>query len=394
MISDPTAVLLVLAIVVHVAIRLQGRYRLFRSLGSVVVSILTAMALSNIGLLPGRSETYVFLRSTGVSFAIVLILLSVDVRSIIRAGPRMLVAFGIGAAGTAIGATGAGLALNQVLGPETWKLAGQYTGTYTGGGVNFAALARAFDTSADLFSAAIACDVVTTNVWLVACMTIPMLLGPGAKSTTADVDAEKKAAVESPASETGSASKESGSLTHTLTSSVRPILLADAAALGMIAIGLVWFAGRLAPLIPVPEVLILTTLVLLVAQVPAVKTLTGSAVGGNYLLHLFLAGNGAQAVIANIIDLGPAVLYFAATTVAVHGAFIFGIGRLVGIDAVTLAVASQANIGGPASVIALCGTRGYPSSLLPGIAVGLFGYAAGNYLGLAVAMLVRHMVGG
>ena len=60
----------------------------------------------------------------------------------------------------------------------------------------------------------------------------------------------------------------------------------------------------------------------------------------------------------------------------------------------TLAVASQANIGGPASVIALCGTRGYPSSLLPGIAVGLFGYAAGNYLGLAVAMLVRHMVGG
>ena len=394
MISDPTAVLLVLAIVVHVAIRLQGRYRLFRSLGSVVVSILTAMTLSNIGLLPGRSETYVFLRSTGVSFAIVLILLSVDVRSIIRAGPRMLVAFGIGAAGTAIGATGAGLALNQVLGPETWKLAGQYTGTYTGGGVNFAALARAFDTSADLFSAAIACDVVTTNVWLVACMTIPMLLGPGAKSTTADVDAEKKAAVESPASETGSASRESGSLTHTLTSSVRPILLADTAALGMIAIGLVWFAGRLAPLIPVPEVLILTTLVLLVAQVPAVKTLTGSAVGGNYLLHLFLAGNGAQAVIANIIDLGPAVLYFAATTVAVHGAFIFGIGRLVGIDAVTLAVASQANIGGPASVIALCGTRGYPSSLLPGIAVGLFGYAAGNYLGLAVAMLVRHMVGG
>ena len=390
MITDPTAVLLVLAIVVHVAIRLQGRYRLFRSLGSVVVSILTAMTLSNIGLLPGRSETYVFLRSTGVSFAIVLILLSVDVRSIIRAGPRMLVAFGIGAAGTAIGATGAGLALNQVLGPETWKLAGQYTG----GGVNFAALARAFDTSADMFSAAIAGDVVMTNVWLLACMTIPMLLGRGAKSTTADVDAEKQAAVESPASETGSASRESESLSHTLTSSVRPISLADAAALSMIAIGLVWFAGRLATLIPVPDVLILTTLVLLVAQVPAVKTLTGSAVGGNYLLHLFLAGNGAQAVIANIIDLGPAVLYFAATTVAVHGAFIFGIGRLVGIDAVTLAVASQANIGGPASVIALCSTRGYPSSLLPGIAVGLFGYAAGNYLGLAVAMLVRHMVGG
>ena len=50
---------------------------------------------------------------------------------------------------------------------------------------------------------------------------------------------------------------------------------------------------------------------------------------GNYLLHLFLAANGAQSVIANIFRIGPVIFYFAAATVAVHGLMIFGAGRLL-----------------------------------------------------------------
>jgi uncharacterized membrane protein len=134
--------------------------------------------------------------------------------------------------------------------------------------------------------------------------------------------------------------------------------------------------------------------VLLAAQVPAVKELSGSAMWGNYLLHLFLAANGAQSVIANIFVIGPAVFYFALATVAVHGIIIFGIGRLAGIDARTLAVASQANIGGPASAMALAGARGYSNLLLPGIAVGLLGYAMGNYMGAVVGTVIRSYVGG
>ena len=43
------------------------------------------------------------------------------------------------------------------------------------------------------------------------------------------------------------------------------------------------------------------------------------------------------------------------------------------VDVATLAVASQANVGGPASAIALAGARGYADRLLPGAAVGLLG---------------------
>ena len=133
MISDPFAVFLVLAAVVYIAIWLENHVAVFRSLGAALVGILLGLVLSNIVVLPGTSPAYQFLMGTGVNVGIALILLSVDLRSIVQAGPRMLAAFGIGAVGTAAGAITGGLLLSGLVGPETWKLAGQFTGTYTGG---------------------------------------------------------------------------------------------------------------------------------------------------------------------------------------------------------------------------------------------------------------------
>jgi len=410
MITDPFAVLVVLAAVVYLSIVLDEQFRVFRALGSVLVAILLGMALSNAGLLPDTSPTYDFLASSGVSAAIVLILLTVDVRSVFSAGPAMLVAFLIGAAGTAIGASSAALILAGEVGPETWKLAGQYTGTYTGGGVNFAALGRAFGTSSDMFSAAVAADVAITAIWLIACLSLPVLLSRGngassGRSPSADEVhphsagevPDSAAALEADLEEAGAAVGVAGissDLKDALHSTVNPVSLGDGAALVTLSLGLVWLAGVLATAWPVPEVLLLTTMVLLVAQIPAIKQLTGSAMWGNYLLHLFLAANGAQSVIANIFRIGPVIFYFAAATVAVHGLVIFGVGRLLRIDAATLAVASQANVGGPASAMALAGTRGYTDLLLPGIAVGLMGYAVGNYLGYVVGVwLIQPLIG-
>ncbi|MCH7825401.1 MAG: hypothetical protein IH849_11400, partial [Acidobacteria bacterium] len=69
MVTDPFAVLVVLAAVVYGSIQLDRKVKLFRALGSVLVAILLAMALSNAGLLPDRSPTYDFLSSTGGSGA-------------------------------------------------------------------------------------------------------------------------------------------------------------------------------------------------------------------------------------------------------------------------------------------------------------------------------------
>ena len=411
MISDPLAVFLVLAVIVLAALDLEARFPLFRALGAALVGILFGMLLSNTGVLPGESDAYELLMGPGVSMGVVLILLSVDIGSVRQAGPKMLAAFGIGALGTAIGALVGGLSLAGMIGPDTWKLTGQFTGTYTGGGLNFAALAQAFDTPSDLFTAAVAADVIVTAVWMMMCLAVPLLFSRSEARSRAAGGADASVADEAnppvgggadgtvtepqPSASPGSGDPAgSPSLAHSLYSSGRPVPIADTAALVVIAVGAVWLARAIADWVPVlPEILWLTTLALIIAQIPAVKSLSGGAMWGNYLILLFLASNGARSVVANIVEVGPAVFYFAVISVSIHGLVIFGLGRAVGIDAPTLAVASQANVGGPASAMAMASARGYTDRLLPGVAVGLLGYAAGNYAGFAVAALARVLLG-
>ena len=184
MISNPIAVLLVLSASVYLSLRLEERFRPFRAMGAALVALLSGVLWSNSGLLPGESSVYDFFVGTGVQSGVVLILLSVNVASLRQAGPRMLAAFGLGAAGTVVGAVTAGFILFPQIGEETWKLAGQYTGTYIGGGLNFAALGQALGTSSDLYSAAVAADVILTAFWMAICLTVPVLLGKPKQSSS------------------------------------------------------------------------------------------------------------------------------------------------------------------------------------------------------------------
>lgn len=377
MITDPTAIFAVLAGIVALALALERRWHLFRSFGAAFIGILLGMVLSNTGVLPGRSPAYDFLVGPAVSAGIVLILLSVDVRTIVKAGPTMLAAFAIGAVGSMVGAAVAALTLARQVGPETWKLAGQYAATYTGGGANFAAVGAALGTSGDLFAAGVAADVIVTAVWMAICLTVPVLLAR-ARGTADEI-------VDRP---------DVGEAGGRLYATLGTVEILDVALLAVIALGTLWASAALGRVLPgLPSVLWLTTIALVLAQIPQVQRIRGAGVIGNWLILLFLASNGAKSVVANIIAVGPPVMWFALTTVAVHGVIIFGVGMLVRLDPRTLAVASQANVGGSASAMALASARGWASDLLPGVAVGLLGNAVGNYLGIAVAVVVRGWLG-
>ena len=393
MITAPAAVFFLLAAAVALAIVLEQRTRTFRALGSALVGILLGMLLSNLGIIPGESAAYDFLGGPAVSAGIILILLTVDVRSVAQAGPTMFAAFVIGAIGSALGASISALLLADAIGPETWKLAGQYTATYTGGGVNFAAVGSALDTSGELFAAGIAADVTMTAIWMAACLTVPVLFASLDRGAPKSGSAKVADPVES-GDDSAAGDADAATLHEMLYSSIGAIGLHDLAFMATIVLGTLWLSGWLgAVLAPIPSVLFLTTIALILAQLRPVRSLQGAGVIGNYLVLVFLASNGAMSVLANIVAIGPPIVYFAFITVSVHGLVIFGIGRLVGLDLKTLAVASQANVGGPASAMALAAARGYTDRLLPGVAVGLMGYAAGNYLGLFVAAMLRGVIG-
>lgn len=374
MITNTIAIFFILAFSVIASLWLEDKYASFKKLGAGGIAILIGIFLSNSGLLPGDSVAYDFLMSHGVSASIILILLSVDIRSIRGAGPVMLKAFILGALGSALGSIVMALLLNSTIGEETWKLAGQFTGTYVGGGMNFAALGRAFDTSSDLFSAAIAADVILTAIWLLVCLAAPIIMNRNKEQPLGPITTE------------GS----TYTLEQSLTRSDGSMNVTEVSVLITIIFGTIWLSAVLASQFSfLPEILWLTTFALLAAQIPYVKKISGGAMLGNYLLLLFLVSNGAKSVVANIVAVGPGVFYFATGTIVVHGIFLFGVGWLMKIDAGTLAVASQANVGGSSSALALASARGYSNLILPGIAVGLLGYAVGNYLGLGVASLMH-----
>ena len=382
--TSSVLILCTLAAIVFAALWLERHVRAFTKIGSAATAILLALALSNLGLIPGESPVYDFLLGQAVIAGIILILLNVSLASIRDAGAAMLGAFAIGAVGSAFGAVVMARVVHGAIGPDAWKLSGQFTATYIGGGMNYAAVGQQLQTRSDLFTAGIAADVIVTAIWLVACLLIPELAER--RRAPRDAPLDPASAIDEDPAHT--------SLAARLQSSGVPLTLADFAGLAVLTLGIMWVSDWLATLAPaIPKLIWLTTVVLLLAQLPLVRRLSGSVVIGNFLLMLFLASNGAKSVIAHIAQVGPAIFYFAAGTVAIHGVIIFGLGFALRMNGDVLAIASQANVGGSTTAMALAGARRRPELILPGVAAGMLGNALGNYAGLAIAYAARAIIG-
>jgi uncharacterized membrane protein len=379
-VTSPVLILFTLAVVVLASLWLEANTLAFQKIGAAATAILLALVLSNIGVIPGDSPVYDFLLGQAVIAGIILILLNVSLDSIRQAGAPMLAAFALGAVGSAAGALIMTGVVHTAIGDETWKLSGQFTATYIGGGMNFAAIGQQLETQSDLFTAGIAADVIVTAIWLVACLLVPELFA-------------RRERAGAPASDASPQDQPQNGLAAQLLSSGAPLRLSDFAGLTSITLGIMWVADLLTSFAPaVPRIIWLTTLVLVIAQLPMVRKLSGSAVIGNFLLLLFLASNGAKSVVSNIVEVGPAIFWFAAGTVAVHGAIIFGLGWLLRMNGDILSIASQANVGGATTAMALAGARRRTDLILPGVAVGMLGNAVGNYAGIAIAYASRSLL--
>ena len=163
--------------------------------------------------------------------------------------------------------------------------------------------------------------------------------------------------------------------------------LAHIIALGLVLVVVSEWIGGLVP--QVPTVLWLTTLALIVGHVPALRPAEGSMEMGNLALHAFFVVLGVFSRISEIFAVGLEVFYYTLVVVAVHGLVLFGVGRLLRLDIGSLSVASQASVGGPSTALAQAVAHEWRGLVLPGIIVGLLGYAIGNYVGFGVAYLIR-----
>jgi uncharacterized membrane protein len=357
-----------------------GRFPSGRWLGGAIISLILGMLLANIGLIPTVSSApplYEYLVAVGAPVAIFLLLLDVRLNALKRAGLPMLVAFGIGSLGTLVGVATAFWLTNadEWLGRFAAPIGGMYAATYIGGSANLTAVALHYGVTDEptLFAAVNVADSVVGTAWLVALVLLVQLLHRLLRTRPEPVVAD------------------AGQLEDE-----RPVSLVGLGTLLALGFGSLSLSQRLSAWTAeagteVPAMLILTTVALLVAHVPAVHRLGGARMLGVFGSYLFLAVIGASCDLEAMSELGRIgglLVLFVLIVLLIHGLFQFGLGRLLRLSPETLAIASSANVGGALTIMPIATGLRRMDLLLPGILVGSLGNAIGTYAGfLMVAWL-------
>lgn len=387
LITTPFGVGAMITSLIAVSFWLDRRFRLFSFLGTAILVISGGALLVNFGVIPPSvgvdtiHPIYVFANDYAVPLAIVLLLLSSDLSRLRSLGRSAVVAILLGMIGTMVGA-GVAIGLTASwIGPEAWKLGGQFAASYIGGGVNYAAVGNALDTSETLFATGAAADNIMTNVWMVMTAILPALLirwYPSIRRQTA-----KRA-------------EEQGiEFWNRKGVSIQDLVLLAAVTFTVVAI-----AESVTPVInrwagfEIPSVIWYTTLALLLAAFTPVNRLRGGGEVGNFLLHFFFATMGAGTILSTLVNKGPVVFLFLSVMVGVHALILFGMGRIFKVEIEMLAVASQACVGGPSTALALASSKRWTPLITPAVLLGVLGYAVGNYVGIFMAHWIQWMLMG
>jgi uncharacterized membrane protein len=385
--TDPVYVLTLISLII-VASEWLCRRGVFRHIGSALTVIAFGALLANLGVIPAGSTpeapvaAYDAIFTYVAPIAIFWLLLPVNLRDVLRAGLPLVLLFLAGALGTTAGAI-VGMRIvggEATVGPLSHAVAGMFTGTYTGGSVNFNAVALEYGVMRDglLYSGSVVVDNLVNTIWIVVTLVAPRVLisvwpkragagaAPPAAAPIVDLDAE--------------------------TETIDPRKLALVLALGGVAMWTSeWLSDALAGAgLAVPAILIITTIALALAQNRTISRLPGARVLGMYAVYMFLTVIGAFCDVQALVGLGSlglVLLAFASMVVLAHGVVIFGAAWIFRIDLAGAAVASQANVGGATTALALAKSLGREDLLVPGILLGSLGTAVGTFLGFLAARL-------
>lgn len=374
-IENPIYVLCVLCAMVILAYY-GAKTKLGGKFGMALLVIVFTAVMANFKLIPSASNSiplYSGIFTYLAPISIFYLLLEVNLKSIRKAGTPMIVLFVIGSLATTLGILASWWLLSpeDVLGADGKIIAGMLTGTYTGGSVNFNAVALEYDFQdrGVLYAGTIAVDNVVTTLWIIITLAIPVMLRTFWKDKKVRVASEKEA-----------------------TEGKNSMNMRSLAWLIFLGLGAYFISEIISDILPkIPSILTLTTIGIILAQTKFVSSLKGSNTLGLYLVYIFLAVIGAYCELSAVVELkevGLTLLLFASMAVLIHGALIILLGSLAFKDWEMVAIASQANIGGGTTAIALAETFKRKELILPAILVGTLGNALGTYLGFLVVNIL------
>lgn len=370
---------------VALSIYLEQTYTWAARLSGPVLSLLIAMVLANLRVMPQQSPVYDLVQDSLVPLALPLLLFRAHVFQIARATGWLFVAFNIAAVGTVAGALAAAAVLHDAV-ENTPQVAAIMTGSYIGGGVNFFAVKSSYDVSENLTG-----PLLVADNFIMAGMFVTLLLVCGSRWArrwyahphTADaVDSRSLAAEHWRAKE---------------------ISLLDIAAALAVAVAVVtvaqwtaslagqWLGTSAAAQIASNRFVHITAWSTLLATTCRtwLSRIRGAEEIGAYLLYIFLFVIGLPADLRQVILHVPLMFVFCLIMALVNLLVTFTFGRLLRLNLEDLALAVNATLGGPTSAAAMAIAMGWSKLVLPALLVGIWGYTVGTAIGLFVGELLK-----
>ena len=355
--------------------------KLFAYLPGIVVLYFAVMLFSTFGLwhkTESVTAAYQSVKSNLLPVMIFLMLLSADMREILKLGKKMLLTFLLASTSIALGFVGMFALFHTAFGVDAWKAFAALSGSWMGGTGNMVAIQGALNVPDSKMGYALLIDSIDYAIWvmiLLALVPFAKRFNLWSKADTSIIDDVG----------TKLALKEESKKAITFES----LFLLLGVAFFVSALSQ-FFAGYLPTtsfLTATTWVVILATLAGIVMAMSPLAKLSGSMELGNIILYLIVALIASR---ANFSELTQAPLYIFAgfVIITIHVIFMVIFAKLFKLDLFSLGVASLANIGGVASAPILASA--YSKALIPiGVLMAMMGYILGTFGGLMVGKVLE-----
>lgn len=372
------------------SIYLEQKFEWASKVSGAIIALIGALIFSNLKVIPTESVVYDQVWSYVVPLAITLLLYQCNITKIWKESGKMLVLFLVSSIGTMLGSTLGFLLLNKHI-PELAQIAGMMTGSYIGGGANFAAMASAFEIPGDLVSAAVVSDNLLMALYFFVLISIPSIALFRKKFKHPHIDEVEKIGIKE--GETAASSYWKSKEV-----SLKDIGFCIGSAFIIVAVS-VSLAEFLSSIIPTSnaflkiintllgnQYLIITTVTMLCATLKSdfFGNLGGAQEIGTFLIYLFFVVIGVPASISSIINNSPLLLVFCLIVVAINMLVTFGVAKLFKFNLEEAILASNACIGGPTTAAAMAVSKSWSKLIAPIMLIGTLGYVIGNYCGIIV----------
>lgn len=376
------------------SIYLEQTYKWAGKVSGAIIALVGALIFSNLKIIPTDAPAYDAVWVYVVPLAIPLLLFKCNIKKIWKESGRLLVIFLISSVGTMIGAALGFILLKDHV-PELTKVAAMMSGSYIGGGVNFAAMAGSFEVPGELVSAAVVADNLLMALYFFVLIAIPTMSFFRSKFKHPHQDKVEAASTDDDktlaANYWGRKEISLKDLAFAISTGIIIVALSTEVAkfLGSVIPTSNEFLNIVNALLS-NKYLLITTFTMLGATYFSefFSNIKGSQEIGTFLIYIFFVVIGVPASISLIIQKSPLLLVFCAIMVGMNMLVSFGFGKLLKFDLEEIILASNANIGGPTTAAAMAISKGWVDLVGPIMVVGTLGYILGNYFGILMGNLL------